>query len=49
MDTLKEMVVTTPPFASREWEEQIRNPGKGSRRPSLVSATVQHTVPVAED
>jgi len=49
MDTLKETVVTTPPFVWREWEEQIRNRGKGSRRPRLGSAAVQHTIPVSED
>jgi hypothetical protein len=42
MDTLKETVVTTPPFTWREWEAQRRNPGTGSRRPSLSSAAVLH-------
>jgi hypothetical protein len=47
MGTLRETVGTTPPFAWGEWEEQIRNPGKGSRRPRLGPATVQHAIPVA--
>jgi len=45
MDTLKK---TTSPAALREWEEQITNPGTGSRRSNLRSTTVEHKIPVAE-